>query len=167
MIENILAKLFEHNHWANLSIIEACSALSDEQLDAEPQTVVKGTVRETLTHLVSSQRGYLALLTRPVEERLHRTPLDYADLPEVARVSGEGLIAFVWDNPEKNLKPQLQTSDGFHVEPWVILVQIINHAHEHREQICSMLNALGVTPPGMDGWSYGEATSAFVPISSH
>jgi len=44
-------------------------------------------------------------------------------------------------------------------------VQVINHAHEHREQICSMLNALGVTPPDMDGWAFGEATGALVPIS--
>jgi uncharacterized damage-inducible protein DinB len=48
------------------------------------------------------------------------------------------------------------------VEPWVVIVQIINHATEHREQICSMLNALGITPPDMDGWAYGEATEALV-----
>jgi uncharacterized damage-inducible protein DinB len=51
------------------------------------------------------------------------------------------------------------------VEPWVVLVQIINHATEHREQISSMLSALGVTPPILDGWAYGEATNALIPIT--
>ena len=46
------------------------------------------------------------------------------------------------------------------------MVQIINHATEHREQICSMLTALGVTPPDLDGWDYGEATNALILIST-
>ena len=70
MTENILGKLFEHNNWANLQIIQACSALSDEQLDAEPQSATMGTIRATLTHLAGAQAGYLSLLTLPVEARL-------------------------------------------------------------------------------------------------
>ena len=64
MTENFLVKLFEHNRWANLQIIQACSALSDEQLDAEPQSVTKGTIRRTLVHLVSSQQSYLRTRAR-------------------------------------------------------------------------------------------------------
>jgi len=45
------------------------------------------------------------------------------------------------------------------------MVQIINHATEHREQIKSMLSALGVTPPELDGWDYGFATNTLVPVS--
>jgi uncharacterized damage-inducible protein DinB len=42
------------------------------------------------------------------------------------------------------------------------MVQAINHATEHREQIKSMLTALGVTPPEIDGWEYGFATDTLV-----
>src|SRR5678816_1829859 len=94
MIEDILTRLFEHNNWANLRIIEACSALTDEHLDAEPRSVTKGNIRETLIHLVGSQAGYLNLLTVPVEER-HHIPLQFTDLAESARKSGAGLIALV------------------------------------------------------------------------
>jgi uncharacterized damage-inducible protein DinB len=69
MTETFLVKLFEHNNWANQKIIGACYGLSDEQLDTEPHSVTKGNIRETLSHLVTSQRGYLALLTLPLEER--------------------------------------------------------------------------------------------------
>jgi uncharacterized damage-inducible protein DinB len=42
MNENVLTKLFEHNNWANLQIIQVCSTLSNEQLDAQ-------TVSRTIT----------------------------------------------------------------------------------------------------------------------
>jgi uncharacterized damage-inducible protein DinB len=165
MTENILEKLFEHNNWANLRIIKACSALSDEQLDAEPQSVTKGSIRRTLSHLVASQQGYLRTLTLPLEARLDAPSVAFAELQESASKSGEGLLALARGR-QKPLKSQLQTRDGYFVEPWVLMVQIINHATEHREQICSMLSAMGVTPPDLDGWSYGEATNALIPIST-
>ena len=159
-----LEKLFEHNNWANQKIVEACMALTDEQLDAEPHSVTKGTIRRTLVHLVSSQQGYLRTLTLPLEERLDAVTVDFGGLQESTRKSGEGLLGLARDD-QKPLRPQLQTRDGFHAEPWVLMVQIINHASEHREQINSMLSALGITPPDLDGWSYGEATNALVPIA--
>jgi uncharacterized damage-inducible protein DinB len=165
MNENILLKLFEHNNWANMQIIKACSALSDEQLDAEPQSATKGSIRHTLLHLVTSQRGYLSLLTLPVEMRPN-TPIAFDELQESASASGEGLVALVSHEPGELPETRVQTRDGYYAEPWVVMVQIINHATEHREQIKSMLSSVGVTPPEVDGWAYGEAMNALVPISA-
>jgi len=164
MGESFLVKLFEHNNWANLQIIQACYALSDEQLDAEPQSATKGSIRNTLSHFVGSQKGYLALLTLPLEARPAPRPT-FAELEESARTSGEGLLALARDESSKPLNAQLQTRDGYFVEPWVVMVQAINHATEHREQIKSMLSALGVTPPDIDGWDYGLAAKALIPMS--
>ncbi len=160
MTGNILEKLFEHNNWANLQIIRACSALNDEQLDAEPRSAAKGSIRQTLTHLVTSQRGYLALLTLPVEAR-PTAPLAFAELQESVRTSGEGLLALAGDETRLAIQ-QLQTMDGYYVEPWVVMLQVINHASEHREQIKSMLSAMGATPPEIDGWEYGLAAGALI-----
>jgi len=165
MTENFLEKLFEHNNWANIRIIEACSTLNDEQLDAEPQSVTKGTIRRTLIHLVSSQYSYLRTLTLPLEERLDALTVDFAELRESISKSGEGLLALA-SGEENPLKPQLQTRDGYFVEAWVLMLQVINHATEHREQIKNMLSSLGVTPPNIDGWSYGEATNELIPNSN-
>ena len=163
MSDEVLVKLFEHNNWANIQMIQACAALRDEQLDAEPHSATKGTIRQTLLHLAASQRGYLALLTLPVEER-QKVPLEFAELKEIAQSSGEALLDLI--KSDQLPRTRLQTTDGYHVEPWVVLLQIINHATEHREQINSMLSALGQTPLDQDGWSYGEFTSALVPIQS-
>jgi len=164
MTENILEKLFEHNNWANLQIIQVCSTLNDEQLDATPQSATKGSIRATLTHIVNSQQGYLALLTLPLDQR-PRTYPQFAEFQNAVRISGEGLLALARDEPSSPLKTQLQTKDGYLVEPWVIMVQVINHATEHREQICSMLSALGLTPPDLDGWSFGWDVKALIPMA--
>jgi len=165
MTENSLVKLFEHNNWANLQIIQVCSTLSDKQLDAKPRSATKGSIRRTLMHLVASQQGYLSLLTLPVEARPDAPPA-FAELKKVANISGEGLLAQARDEASRPLETRLQTKDGYLVEPWVVMIQAINHATEHREQIKSMLSSLGVTPPDIDGWDYGEFTNALIPIST-
>src|SRR5690242_11109768 len=100
MTETMLAKLFEHNNWANDQIIQACSALSDAQLDAEPQSATKGSIRQTLVHLVAAQQGYLSLLTLPVEARRDLRP-SFAELQQAARSSGEALLALARDETSK------------------------------------------------------------------
>jgi len=165
MTENFLIKLFEHNNWANMKIIQACSVLSDGQLDAVPQSATKGSIRDTLSHLVAAQHGYLSLLTLPVDARQKISPT-FAELQESVQVSGEGLLSLVKDESREPLAKQLQTRDEYLVEPWVVMVQVINHATEHREQIKSMLSSLGVTPPDIDGWDYGEVTKALIPMQA-
>lgn len=114
---------------------------------------------------MTSQRGYLALLTLPLETR-PTEPLKFAELQESAHKSGEGLLSLAKGDQKPFTNHPLQTKDGFHVEPWVVMLQVINHATEHREQIKSMLSALGVTPPDIDGWDFGDATKALVSIST-
>lgn len=164
MAENILARLFEHNNWANDQIMHACAKLTDEQLDAPPQSATEGTIRSTLLHLVNAQLGYLRILTLPLEQRKERVDLDFAEVEKSIQQTGDTLLDLVRE--EKYPKDRLVTRGGHYVEPWVILLQIINHATEHCEQIKSMLSALGVTPPSMDGWDYGEARQSLIPIST-
>lgn len=69
------------------------------------------------------------------------------------------------DESGKLSKAKLQTKRSYLVEPWVVLLQVINHATEHREQINSMLTALQLPHPDLDGWTYGETVHALNPIS--
>ncbi len=164
MTMNPLTKLFEHNNWANLQIINACSALSDRQLDEKPLSASTWSIRDALTHLVESQRGYLSLLTLPPEAR-NQPPLAFAELKESAIESGEELLSLRQEKATGKLKNRIRTKDGYFVDPWVVTVQVINHGNDHRRQISGMLRALGVAPPVLDGWSFGEAEGALVPAS--
>src|SRR5262245_60940679 len=165
MTENILARLFEHNHWANLQIIQACSALSEEQLDSESQSATKGSIRLTLWHLIDTQQSYLSQLTSMESHFNQQAPTNFAELLESAKFSGEGLLALARDETSQSLNTKFQ-DDGYLIEPWVVMVAVIDHAAEHREQIKSMLSALGVTPPRLDGGAYGMVAHAIIPMSA-
>lgn len=162
MTENILARIFEHNQWANARIIEACAALTDEQLDATPATATKGSIRETLLHLVGAENWYLGQLTGEDTGFKRDTQPSFEEVRKAAEASGAGLLALARDPASKDWNEQYTASDGYIVTPWVVMVQVINHATEHREQIKSMLTALGVTPPEIDGWSYGLAAGGLL-----
>ena len=163
MTENILAKLFEHNNWANRQIIRACSGLGDDQLDALPGPGQQWSIRVNLIHLVDAQQGYLSLLTLPPEAR-DSTPTAFDDLEESANASGAGLLALARTESRRRPSALLQTTDGYRVEPWVVMVQTVHHGTEHRKQIAHLFRALGLRPPVLDGWTFGEATHALTPI---
>lgn len=165
MTENVLVRIIEHNNWANIQIIQACSALGAEQLDAEPQSATKGSIRLTLWHLMDAQQNYLSQLTGMEPRFDWPAPPTFAELLESASASGEGLLALGRDESSKALKTEIR-KDGYAIQTWVVMVQVINHATEHREQIKSMLSSLGVTPPRVDGWAYGRATHALIPVET-
>jgi len=162
MKENILQKFYEHNLWANLQILQACSGLSDEQLDSEPQSATKGTIRLTLTHLVESEQGYLSDLIGEKSRFNWQTPPSFTEMQEALSYSGEHFLALTRDEPGDRLSAQVHSEDGYTIEPWALMVQAINHATEHREQIKSMLTALGVKPPRVDGWGYARLKNALI-----
>ncbi|MBZ0288641.1 MAG: hypothetical protein K8I30_13570 [Anaerolineae bacterium] len=166
MNENYLVRIFEQNNWANQEIIEVCLTLTDEQLDAAPTSATYGSIRETLLHLIASQKGYLRTLILPLEDRRDPVMLTLEEVQESATESGQAFLALARDSSSIDGKTQIITRDGYIVEPWVLMVQVINHGTEHREQIKSMLTALGITPPPTDGWYYGESTGTVAKIAT-
>src|SRR5215216_516597 len=108
----ILAELFRHNLWANLTLIDLCA---------------------TLNHLVGAEERYLAALVGGPERRnptLEETAPDLTTLREHARQSGEEFIAYA-ETVEGN--PSLQVTwrgQSFALPPALFLVQAINHATE-------------------------------------
>jgi uncharacterized damage-inducible protein DinB len=166
MNENYLARIFEHNNWANQQIVEVCLTLSDEQLDAEPTSATYGSIRKTLLHMATSQKGYLRQLTMPLEARLDPVTLTFAEVSESLAQSGAALLALARGETRVLQETKIQSADGYYLEAWALIVQLINHADEHREQIKSMLTALGVKPPNVDGWMYAASQGALVKIVS-
>ena len=161
MARGALGRIVEHNNWANAALIRACASLTDEQMEATPRSPRERTIRQALTHLVEAQVGYASMLSRGW--RLGAgLGSSLEDLARAADASGRGLqavadgeVAVPWDS-------DVPTSDGYVVKPWTVFVQAINHGAEHRRQVCSILRALGVEPPRLDGWAFGEATGAVV-----
>ncbi len=163
MPERILTRLFEHHNWANLRILDACASLSDEQFDFQPQTAVRGTIREMLDHLVTSQEDYTWMLIRFDHPPDRASRLSLSALRELTIETGRELIAWADSASDELMNSRIDLSDGYRVEPGVIITQVINHATEHREQIKSLLTSLGVEPPRIDGWQFGRHSGALIP----
>src|SRR6185503_4932910 len=51
---DLIDDFYRQNAWANLQLIEVCSALNDEQLDASAPGSY-GSIRDTLVHLVGAE----------------------------------------------------------------------------------------------------------------
>ena len=69
------------------------------------------------------------------------------------------------ETPRRRTRTARRTSvehgDGwdFHSPLGFRLAQVVHHGTDHRSQICTALTSLGIEPPGIDLWGYGEATN--------
>ena len=54
----------------------------------------------------------------------------------------------------------VEDGDGwrFHAPTGFRLAQVVHHGTDHRSQVCTALTSLGVEPPAIDLWAYGEGT---------
>jgi uncharacterized damage-inducible protein DinB len=163
MSSKILEGMLEHHRWANLELIQACILLDDAQLDADAGSGAMGTVRQTLAHLVEAEQGYVLDLTDPGQISAWDTPPAMVEIYALAERSGTALLTIARDSsfaPEARFEKA-----GYILEPWLVIVQALIHAGEHREQVKTMLTAAGLTPPRIDGWAYGSLVGALEEIA--
>ncbi len=152
-----LTYIFQHHLWANLSLLDACSKLNDEQLDATTNGVY-GSIRATLLHMLSAEGRYVARLTGQPSAFSEEHPFPgFAVLRQQASSTGEALLEQIEQGVEHRTLHISHDGQTFEYPGSFMLLQAINHATDHRSQICTQLTLLGITPPDLDGWSYYDA----------
>ncbi len=158
----ILAEFFKHNRWANLRLLDACADLTAVQLDtAVPGTF--GPLGATLVHLVAAEESYLARLAqaeRPDRAWAEGPFLGVAALRERASSSGEALCVAAQEETAGRILRGTWRGEPYALPAATILIQAINHATEHRAHVATILSQLGIEPPDLDGWTYGEAMAS-------
>lgn len=100
-----LTNLFKQHLWANLHLLEACTKLNNEQLDATTSGTF-GNVRETLMHLFAAEERYVFLLTgRRSEPALTEGDpfVGFDELQQRVRKTGEELIAIAEHGEESQM----------------------------------------------------------------
>jgi uncharacterized damage-inducible protein DinB len=148
-----LAAIFEHNRWANSVLLEACRGLSADQLAASVVGTY-GDLGSTLAHIASGEVYYAGLLTRwrPSTEWQQDDPFPGVDqLLEVVAETGARLLAAAGSMSGDQL---IERDPGEMIPAWVILLQAVNHATEHRAHATTILTQLGIEPPLIDGWAH-------------
>jgi uncharacterized damage-inducible protein DinB len=160
MTGSMLDDAFAHHIWATERLIDTCEALDPQQLDAgAPGTY--GTIHRTLHHLVESDRWYLRF--HEPDQKLgaieEEPPLSLPELRTEWSRNGEAWTQVIANqtDPEADSAEQ---GDGwvFHAPVAFRLAQVIHHGTDHRSQVCTILSTLGIEPPEIDVWAYGEAT---------
>lgn len=156
MARAVLQDAFDHHVWATLRLLDACSSLTPEQLE----TVVPGTygsIIQTARHLVASDSWYLHRLTG----RAHIDEEDGLDVPQLRdAMEGNGVA---WSellktelDPDTAVVVKIDDGSEFRAALGIRLAQVVHHGTDHRSQICTGLTTLGVEPPPIDVWDYGE-----------
>ena len=149
-----LVRIFEHNRWANLPLVDACLALDPGTLDRTvPGTF--GTVRETLAHIAGAETRYLLAIhgRHPdAEGRVEDRNLGLADLRAALARTGDDFVAVARDAAPSRAVVSWRNDERIPLA--VLLTQAINHATEHRAQIATILTQAGIMPPEMDGWTW-------------
>ncbi len=157
-MEELLLEAFRHNAWANKTLIAYCRNLTPEQLGATTSGTFGG-ILATLNHIVASDAGYLPRIkvNRPAwagdDENIKGLDELEARVDETATL-WEGYLADPLDS-----KHLLSLDDGnYEAQASIPIVQALHHANVHREQVCSIITSLGLEPPDLQAWSFGEAT---------
>lgn len=153
------ANMLRYERWATLRLIEACRALSDEQLDARLEWT-SGPVRELLVHLVGGQQTF-ALRTkgRQHEGELNRSSTwpGFDALITAATDAGDELIRIA-ESIETEADAELSWMGHTYRYPVsFFVVHAVEHGVEHRTEIKLALAASGVQTPDLDGWEFAAA----------
>lgn len=161
MTNSLLTDAFGHHAWANSKVIDACEALTPEQLDTNvPGTF--GSILDTMRHIVGADSWYLHRLGG---ERY--APIDEAEeaamsLPELRAAIERHAAAWpqiiaAEPDPDEFIEIRRDDGTGFRATKGVRLAQVFHHGTDHRSQICTAMTSLGIEPPWIDVWDYAEA----------
>ena len=158
MTATLLDDHFAHHVWATEKLIDACAGLTPEQLRT-PVPGTYGSIIGTFRHLVSSDGWYLSFFREepaPIDEEAETS---LAELRSAITTNGKAwaeLLAAGLDG-EKDIVEEGE-GGSFHSPLGFRLAQVVHHGTDHRSQICTALTSLGVEPPEIDLWAYGDAT---------
>ena len=148
---------FRHHIWATLQLLDVCAPLSQEQLDA-PVPGLYGGILDTMRHTVGADAWYLHVLSGGSSPNIDEDTMNLQQL----RTAMEG-HGSVWEqmlnvHADVDADVVAHRADGTegHATAGIRLAQALHHGTDHRSQVCTALTTLGIEPPEIDVWAYGE-----------
>lgn len=161
-----LVEMFRYNAWANRVLLDACKGLSEAELETSlPGTA--GTLRATLTHLVTSPESFINRITGGDPGPPPRLEWPGVEgLAAIARELDARLLALAEAFEVSDTADSVNLTYMGETRSWprrFFFVHAITHATEHRSQVCMMLTALR-KPLDLDGWNYAAAMEFGTPV---
>jgi uncharacterized damage-inducible protein DinB len=169
--------LYEYDRWANNRVLQAVSALSDEQLTRDLGGSFR-SVRGTLVHIIAGEWGWLVYWKEPALSAAFTTDLrkrrdalfNPERFPNAAAVQGKWAevekeqAEFVDGVTDESLQRMLPLR-GTQISLAHLMQHLANHSTYHRGQVALMMRQLGAKPLATDFHvflveRYGEARAA-------
>lgn len=167
MTGSLLEDAFGHHVWATLRLMDACRELSPEQLDtAVPGTY--GSILETMRHLVGADTWYLYRCSGERTQLIDEDAMSLDELRAAMERNGAGWEAVLGGDLDPDAMIVTRRDDGSetHAPLSIRLAQALHHGTDHRSQICTALTSLGIEPPLIDVWDFGNESGRVIEISS-
>ncbi len=157
MSSSIVRDAFAHHVWATTRLIDACRAVSEEQLQADVSGTF-GSILNTMRHLVGADASYLAVTSGESLPPLDEDEANLGDLRAAMEAHGPLWAALVSQDLDPDQVVVRSRDDGSesHAPLGIRLAQVLHHGSDHRSQICTALTLLGIEPPEIDVWDYGR-----------
>lgn len=166
MTTSVLSDAFAHHVWATIRVLDACAALSPDQLaTAVPGTY--GSIIATLRHLVGGDVFYLDVLRgepEPFDEVQSHIPT-LRTVMEAHDAAWQRLIAADLD-PTTVVVEYEASGYETHAPLGIRLAQALYHGTDHRSQVCTALTTLGIEPPAIEAWDYALRDGRMFTIES-
>ena len=156
-MEDIWRDSLLYNKWANLELLGACDALTQEQLELTTPGAY-GTIADTFVHLLAAEQRYIKRLAGAPTAISEKDGFPGIEaLKGHASRNGDALIAAAAGLQEEEMTET--DYEGFHIKlrKSLVVVQAIHHGNDHRTQIGGILEAHSLEHPNIDVWMYGRA----------
>jgi uncharacterized damage-inducible protein DinB len=157
MATSSLSDAFAHHVWATLRVIDVCLELDAEQLEtAVPGTY--GSILDTMRHLVAADSSYLFVTSGGRVQPIEEEGMELSELRAVMEGHAVAWAQLLGKDPDPDAVLVRRRADGSetHAPLSIRLAQAVHHGTDHRSQICTALTTLGVEPPAIDVWDFGE-----------
>jgi uncharacterized damage-inducible protein DinB len=155
---SLLDDAIAHHVWATGVLIDTCGDLTTDQL-AKPVPGTYGSILDTFRHLVGTDAWYLTFFRDEPQRIEENSESDLVELRTAITSNGKDWMELLASGLDGEADV-VEHGEGwdFHSPTGFRLAQVIQHGTDHRSQICTALSSLGVEPPPIDLWAYGEAT---------
>jgi uncharacterized damage-inducible protein DinB len=173
VLADALRTLYGYTEWATGRLLEAAEHLTPEQLH-RPGSAGHGSVRDTLLHLMRTQRSWLSWWdgSLPADEAyaLALDPAAYPDVgalralwADVARQTRAFTAGLTDREAARVFEHTLPNGFQFRMPLWQMMLHVANHGTQHRSEAAAMLTAFGHSPGDLEVLGYcltGGGTTA-------
>ena len=165
MSSSVMRDAFAHHVWATLRVIDTCLDLSPDQLEtAVPGTY--GSILDTMRHTVGADSSYMFVMSGGQTPLIDEDHMDLSELRTATVAHGAAWSSVLAQDLDPDAVLERHRDDGSetHAPLSIRLAQALHHGTDHRSQICTALTTLGVQPPFIDVWDFGQQDGRVVEV---